>query len=530
MTGRASAPSLGAYFAGTLPPLDGRLRVLVMGLLLLLAQEDVFSRMSQRLATCPEGFYEAEGVMNWLGPDGQGEILAWAERLQTPMLVAWCAAVLGLFGRLSFLVTGVCLLLTQGWWRGCVGTGHSWYLPLYTILALGIAGGTDRFSLDALLSRRFAWYPFRVSAPDSLGATGLARSLVLLCVVFVMGSAGLSKLLDAGPAWMTGESLQQYIKTMPPPPAWGRWLSQLLQESRAAAGAASVFTFVIELGAPVLLFSKRIRFPYVVAAWGFHMGIMAVMVPRYGPQMVCYLLVVDWGRVFARFRYVPPADPSAEPRRKKKKKRKKAGDAVRAGFSPRVLRACAAIGLAVSAILLGTAIVRREYYPLSHIPMYSSRLSDELRGGIPIATWEDPLEFQRIARGFIDDHKPWVFQSYTGRRVSLMIRTQRGPQNVTGPLLERLLPGERTVWVKRSAWAVARDVTSVDLAPLKVSSDAQRAVYDLSRRAQPSHSDELLRLVVPTAKQLGLDRRGSELELVYVERGFLLVLARAALR
>jgi hypothetical protein len=529
MTARAQPFSLGSYFAGTLPPLDGRLRFVVLALLLLLARDMVFGSMLTRVATCPEGFYQPEGIMT-LGPKLQSDVAAWAERLRTPMLVAWICGALGLFGRWSMLFTGLCLLLVQGFWRGCVGTGHAWYIPAYTLLALGAAGGTDRYSLDALLSAKLPWYPFRISPPGSIGASGLARALVMLCVVFVMLNAGLSKLLDAGPSWITGETLRQYMAQMAgdggPKESW---LRDLMVANPALCFGAALFTFVIELGAPMLLFSKRVRLPYVLAAWGFHLGIMAVMVPKYLPQMVCYLLLIDFGAIFRRFGFAAPAVAAPPPEKTTTKKKAKKKRKLRLpDFSPRVRQISAAVGVTVSAVLFVATVIRSEFYPFSHIPMYSSLLAADIRGGLPLRDWEDPVAFQGIARAFMDDGKPWIFQSYVGRQVQLVVRTPRGPQRVTMPVLQRLLPGERTVWVKRAAWAVARDVTARAL-PEQGRGNRGQPVYDLTQTAGARNSDELLKLVIPTAREMGLDQRGQDLELVYMEKGFVLVLARASL-
>lgn len=511
--------SLGEYFARTLPPLDGRLRFVVVGLLFALSQRDVFDRMAQRIATCPEGFYEPAGMMGLIGPQVQSEMAAWAGDLRVPLTLTWIAAIVGLFGRWSLLLTGLQLLFLQGWYKGCVGTGHAWYLPAYTLTLLGAAGGTDRWSVDALIARKQAWYPFRPAKPDSVAATGLGRSLVLCCVVFIMASAGLSKLREAGWVWMNGESLQFYLKTLSMPKDWGRWLHDILIDNLALCSLLSVFTFVIELGAPILLFSQRARFPYVLAAWGFHLGIMALMIPRYLPQMVCYLLIVDWGRLFGLERRLPQAAllegaPPVEPE---------------PPLSPRVRQVCAVAGTLLSVVLIGTAVVRREWYPLSHIPMYSSQLGPGIRGGLPLSEWHDPEGFRRICQGYVENERPNVFQSYVGRRVGIALRTPRGAQPVTQPLTMRHTVMELTVWVERSAQAVAADVSAQPLEPLRVEGGGAKPVYDFTRTHQATRSERLLRLLVPTALKMGMAKKGTHLELFYPEENFVLVLARVPL-
>jgi hypothetical protein len=40
---------------------------------------------------------------------------------------------------------------------------------------------------------------------------------------------------------------------------------------------AAIATAVVELGAPLALFVRRFRLPWIVAAWSFHLGVLVVM-------------------------------------------------------------------------------------------------------------------------------------------------------------------------------------------------------------------------------------------------------------
>lgn len=567
-------PSLGRYFSTTLPPLDGRLRILVLGLLFALAHSRVFEGMIELVQGCPEGFYEPAGIMSWIGPQELSGIHQWTSALQLPLQVAWLMAIVGLGGRWPALFVGVAMLLLQGWWKGCVGTGHAWYLPTYILLVLGLFGGNDRYSLDAALARRFEAYPFRPAEAGSVAASGLARGLSLCLCVFVMGSAGLAKLSEAGPGWADGASLQAYLTSVGSPKPWGQWLFDLMVAHRPVSAALSVFTFVIELGAPLILFFPRLRFPYVLCAWGFHIGIMALMVPNYLPQMTCYLLIVDWGALLRRFEKKPAlaiaplrdsaqdrarraladevaaaldgepelaeeiaaARPTAEPAAAGSAEADVAPAALppatraSAGSSPHVLRVSAVAGSVLGLILISTALARREFYPLSHIPMYSSRFGDDVRGGVPIAQWEDIEGFHALCQRFLAEARPYMFQTYVGRKVQIGVRTKRGMRSVTFPLISKYLPRDRTVWVERAAEAVARDVTAEPPAGYRRGEVGGRAVYDLSSAPMAHQSLHLLSLMAPTARELGLDKQGDSLELFYPEETFVILLAKVPLR
>lgn len=576
MNAPVQRPSLGRYFSTTLPPLDGRLRMLVLGLLFALAHSRVFEGMVELLQFCPEGFYEPAGIMSWFGPQELAGIHRWADSLLLPLQIAWLMAIVGLGGRWPVLFVGVAMLLLQGWWKGCVGTGHAWYLPTYIFLVLGLFAGNDRYSLDAVLARRFTAYPFRPAQPGSVAASGLPRGLALCLCVFVMASAGLAKLAESGPGWADGASLQAYLTSVGNPKPWGQWLFDLMVAHRWVSAALSVFTFVIELGAPLILFFPGLRLPYVLCAWGFHLGIMALMVPNYLPQMTCYLLIVDWGALLRRFQTKPVAVSAPRVEHAHDRARRALADEVAAvldgepdlgedlalarradesaataaasevpepvpaatvspqsaasGPSARVLWVSAAAGSVLSLILISTALVRREYYPLSHIPMYSSRFSDELRGGVPVSQWEDIEGFRALCQRFLADARPYMFQTYVGRKVQIGLRTKRGMRSVTFPVMTRHLPRDRTVWVERAAAAVARDVAQEPPAQYQRGQVGDRRIYDLSAAPMAHQSLRLLSLLAPTARELRLDQQGDSLELFYPEKTFVIVLARIPLR
>jgi hypothetical protein len=88
---------------------------------------------------------------------------------------------------------------------------------------------------------------------------------------------------------------------------------------------------------------------------------------------------------------------------------------------------------------------------------------------------------------------------------------------------------ERTVWVERSAQAVAADVSAQPLDSLRVEGGGAKPVYDFTRTQQATRSERLLRLLVPTALKMGMAKKGTHLELFYPEETFVLVLARVPL-
>jgi hypothetical protein len=113
----------------------------------------------------------------------------------------------------------------------------------------------------------------------------------------------------------------------------------------------------LELASPLALFSHRARVAIFLGAPAFHVGVFLVMVPWYWPQMVCYLLVLDWGRIARALRRRPAIG---------------ADHAGTAAPAARAARVAALSATAVAALLLAVAVARIEWWPLTHVPMYSA--------------------------------------------------------------------------------------------------------------------------------------------------------------
>jgi hypothetical protein len=126
--------------------------------------------------------------------------------------------------------------------------------------------------LLALLWAPAGWLPRRSERKPS----NLARWLLVFLLFKLMFLSGVTKLLSGDPTWRTATALDYHFETQPLPP-WTAWYAHQL--STGAHRAATVITFAIELGAPLLLLAparlRRLRIAGVLALVFLQLGIAA---------------------------------------------------------------------------------------------------------------------------------------------------------------------------------------------------------------------------------------------------------------
>lgn len=149
---------------------------------------------------------------------------------------------------------------------------HTENLLSLQLLLVGLAPAADAFSLDA---RRLA------AAPEPDGRYGWAIRAMVWVTVIAYVLAGIAKLKLAGFTWLDGELLRRHI-------AHDNLRKLELGSYHAPLGAAlvryaapfqlfAVLTVLIELGAPTALLGRRLAIVWCLAAWCFHVGVLALM-------------------------------------------------------------------------------------------------------------------------------------------------------------------------------------------------------------------------------------------------------------
>lgn len=176
------------------------------------------------------------------------------------------------------------LLLWTLTYRHCWGfVWHTENMLVLQVLILGVVpASADAWSLDARRMR---------SQPAGEG-TEYGWPLRLMCVLVVITYmlAGYAKLRNGGLGWMWSDDLLHHIaidnarKLL-----LGDWYSPLAGPLMSFDGLFKVlalFTVVMELGAPVALINRRFAAAFVLVAWGFHVGVVALMMIGF-PFQLC---------------------------------------------------------------------------------------------------------------------------------------------------------------------------------------------------------------------------------------------------
>jgi hypothetical protein len=165
---------------------------------------------------------------------------------------------------------------------------HTENLLVMHVLVLGITRAADAWSLDAR----------RAAAPVSAGPDArYGWPLRLLCAIVVASYviAGVAKLQNAGLGWIWGDELRNHVAAdnlrklllgdvsspLAPLVLDQAWMFRIL----------ALLSLVIELGAPLALLGGRIAAGWAILAYGFHLGVVALMMIFFPYQVlgVAYL-------------------------------------------------------------------------------------------------------------------------------------------------------------------------------------------------------------------------------------------------
>ncbi len=400
------------WWLAELPPLDGRLRLVVYGALFVIALTHWKSplRAVALYAETDPLLYRAHGLIEalslpWLPPQAIAGIAVVTG-------AAWICAAVGLFGRTSAILTAVGSFVLHGYCWGTSAFNHNWYLPVLVLGALCFAAPDPEWSADAAIRRRRG-LPV-APPPTGLGATGFPRVLVLVAVVSFYFCAGITKLQETGLQWTDGHTIAYWGEE----DASKRALAAILGEQMWLCAIAAWLTLFFEVGSPVALLSRRLR-PIFILGWiGLHVGIRLTMGPRYFENIVCFALLIDWSAVRARgfaglFERDGAHELASAPGR-------------RMGWSE---RAGIAFGTFLLAGIVWVAVGQVVWWPASNVYMYSAYYSRAhgIRAGERLAAYYDPVEAQRIARRFRDQRVSFDAMEHLPRMVELCLVRDGAP-------------------------------------------------------------------------------------------------------
>ncbi len=393
--------------------MHGLLRLVFYGGLFLLALDDRLSPLRGLRfyeATSPElfrsyGLIELLGI-GYLAPETLHVVVA-------VTTVAWVLAAIGLFSRVSAVVTAVGVAFLHGMFLGTNALNHNWFLSTYALIALCFARTHDPWSIDYHLKK---WRKGSPPKPEgTLADTGLARKAVLVLAVGFYFAAGMTKLSVAGLAWADGHTIAYFAAER----GQEYPLGKLLAENLWLCTVLAVATLTLELGAPAALFSRKARYA-LIFGWTFmHLGIRLSMGPRYWPNILCFALLIDWGAVGRAVRErvrIPSLANRLEPR---------------APISLPEAEGRRFGGVAAASLLLplvlAVAFFQVFWWPLTSVYMYCSYFSlpHQIRADHPRADYHDAAAAQRIARGYLESRPPIEATEYFAFLAELRLRGEK---------------------------------------------------------------------------------------------------------
>jgi hypothetical protein len=225
------------------------------------------------VAELPSRRYESVGVLRWAPRPSTTVVVA----LAIVTLVACVTAAAGRRVRIAAPVGAVGMLLLATFTSSHGQVFHTEHLVVLHLIVLAIGSLVE--PIPERGGRTSGW-------PLSMMTAVLALTYVL---------AGVAKLRWSGVAWVTGDVLQSWI-------AVDNLRKVLVDDVHSPIGGwmstvgwiwapIAVLTLVVELGAPIVFVSWRLRMWWLVAAWAFHVGVLALMAISFPYQLLGFAYV-----------------------------------------------------------------------------------------------------------------------------------------------------------------------------------------------------------------------------------------------
>lgn len=209
--------------------------------------------------------------------------------------VSLLSACLGVLTRASAAVAFVLGFYLLGFTNNF---GFVYHNDAPIVIALGVLAASrpgDALSVDARRRRQVVEASSEYTWP--------LRMIQILMVMMFVG-AGVNKLRASGLAWIDAEPMRYLLVrhhfTHVPPTDLGLWIAEI--PSLCFLLAAS--TVVLELGAPLALFSRRARRFWVPGLLCMQLGIWLTLGLKFFTCMACYAAWVNWETLAPRLRRI----------------------------------------------------------------------------------------------------------------------------------------------------------------------------------------------------------------------------------
>jgi hypothetical protein len=265
------------------PESPARLVVVHVGLSALIGARIVLGSYRQ-LAATPRALVDPVPILAWLDRMPSARVFV---AIQVVGGLAALAAVLRRRPRLAFAVAWVCYLVLAGL-RGSRGKVLHNDLLLLWASAPFLLAPSDVDRRDRTPRRRTGW-PVRVA-------------IVIVALVYCL--AGYHKLRRSGPSWAYGDNMR-YVALWGPSVGASGWpgLATWVGEHVWIARASGVFILGLELSFPVVVFVRRARVWYALAAVILHITTWFLLGLDYWAWAITVALVlIDWPAALDRLR------------------------------------------------------------------------------------------------------------------------------------------------------------------------------------------------------------------------------------
>lgn len=210
--------------------------------------------------------WEPVGVLGWTDtPISAGA----ARALLVATILLGFAFVAGARFRVVAPAFAALFLLTTSMRNSWGQVWHTENLVVVHVAVLAFAPAAVVWAVDAR----------RGTAPRSI--TTWAPVVMSWATVTTYVLAGVTKLRDAGPGWVTGDTLRNQVAfdnvRKAALGADGSPIAGTVLDHAWLFAMFAVVTLAVELGAPVALCGRRWAAVWVAAAWAFHVGVLALM-------------------------------------------------------------------------------------------------------------------------------------------------------------------------------------------------------------------------------------------------------------
>jgi len=413
-----------------LPPLHGILRFAFYTVLLLYllnyGAKDPLSQLHRYAATDPDLFVSFGLVkllhIPYIDP-------RYLHILAKVTKVAWVFSAVGLLTRPAMIVTAVGFFCLHGMCLGTNALNHNWFLPMYALIALCFARSHDRWSVDYYLNnllRYFGWRSSHSAPPQqpTLADTGFARKLFLVFTAGFYFASGSAKLLTAGHIWHDGHTVNFFTQLLNN----GRLpLTHLFAEHLWLSDLSASISLLVEVGAIAMIFSRRSRYLLIPGLVMMHVGIKFSMGPDYSTNVICLMLLVNWGSLFRTVgRKVQDWRGRVEVRRSQFPSRKDrtlapTGDA--AIYRKSSVISAVVGGSVVAGLMVAIAFQQIFWWPFTNVYMYSSYFSvpHDIRADYPREDYYQADRVQAIAQSYLTTTTNIEATEYFSFRVALRL-------------------------------------------------------------------------------------------------------------